>query len=60
MDGVVSGSRLDLETLLTWLPGTELEAALQRLEEAERQLEASKAKLAAAKKSLARACVVRR
>lgn len=60
MEAVVSGTRDDLEVLLGWLPGTALEAALNRLEEAERQLEASKAQLAIARKSLARACVVPR
>ena len=53
-DGVVSGNELDAEIVVSWLFGTDVEAALDEVMNAENQFESAKRNLASAKKRLAR------
>ena len=53
--GVVSENTDEVAVVHSWLPGTDVEAALSELAEAERQLEAMKKAVTALKKKVANA-----
>lgn len=53
-DGIVSGNSLEVEIAASWLPGTDVEAAINNVIDAEEQFEMAKRKLTEAKKLLAR------
>lgn len=53
--GIVSGNEADVKTVASWLHGTDVEKALNRVFEAEEQFESAKKELSAAKKRLAEA-----
>jgi hypothetical protein len=52
--GVVSDNVAEARTVAAWLPGTDVEAAMEALFAAERDLERAKSAAAAARKDLAR------
>jgi len=52
-EGIVSGNEVDVETVASWLPGTDVEAAINQLMDAEAKYEQAKLELTVAKKSLA-------
>jgi hypothetical protein len=52
-DGIVSGNEEEVKVVMSWLPGTIIEAAIKAFVEADRQCEESKRALSAAKKRLA-------
>jgi len=54
-EGIVSGNENDVALLLNWLPGSDVEAALNDVRDAEVRFEAAKKELAVYKKKLARA-----
>jgi uncharacterized Zn finger protein len=53
--GIVSGNEANVRDVMSWLPDTDLEAALLAVLDAEKQCEKAKKELSAAKKRLARA-----
>ncbi|HUX79030.1 MAG TPA: SWIM zinc finger family protein [Alphaproteobacteria bacterium] len=53
--GIVSDNEANVQVVMSWLPGTDLEAALLSVLDAEKQCEKAKIELSAAKKRLARA-----
>lgn len=53
-EGVVSGNLADIMIVKSWLPGTDVEAALMEVAEKEKALEKASKALSIAKKSLAR------
>jgi len=53
--GIVSDNEANVQVVMSWLPGTDLEAALLSVLDAEKQCEKAKTELSAAKKRLARA-----
>jgi hypothetical protein len=53
LDGVVSKNRADVSTVAAWLAGSDVEKALQRIEELEKEADRIKKALSAAKKTLA-------
>lgn len=53
--GVCSENAADAATVVTWLPGTDVEAALLELRQAEKDKDPDKTALNAAKRKLARA-----
>ena len=53
--GIVSGNEVNVQVVMSWLPGTDLEAALLSFLDAEKQCEKAKIELSAAKKRLTRA-----
>lgn len=54
-DGVVSGNELDVDIVVSWLFGTDVELALNEIMDAEEKYEIAKLNLSLAKKKLARA-----
>lgn len=55
IDGIVSQNSSEVALIVSWLTGTDVEAALNDLADAENQFELSKLRVATAKKRLARA-----
>lgn len=55
IDGIVSDNEADIAVVASWLPGTDVEAALNAVMDAEEKCEAAKRELAVAKKRLASA-----
>lgn len=53
-EGIVSGNENDVDKVATWLPGSDVEAALGAVRNAEDRLETAKKEVAASKKKLAR------
>jgi hypothetical protein len=53
--GIVSGNEANVQVVMSWLPGTDVETALLAILDAGKQCEKAKKELAAAKKRLARA-----
>ena len=53
--GIVSDNETNVQVVMSWLPGTDLEAALLSVLDAEKQCEKAKIELSAAKKRLTRA-----
>lgn len=53
-EGIVSGNEKDVASVVAWLPGSDVKAALNDVRNAEDRLEAAKRELAAFKKKLAR------
>lgn len=53
-EGIVSGNENDVAKVITWLPGSDVEAALNDVRNAESRLEIAKKELAAYKKKLAK------
>lgn len=51
----MSGNEADVQTVVSWLPGTDVEQALQQVQMAEKKLEDAKKDLNGFKKKLARA-----
>ena len=51
--GIVSGNEHEVDTIASWLSGTDVEDALTELINSEEQFEIAKSKLASAKKRLA-------
>jgi hypothetical protein len=54
-DGIVSGNGDEVAVVTTWLPGTDVENAMNDFMDAEEQFESAKVKLSTAKKRLAKA-----
>jgi hypothetical protein len=54
-DDIVSGNGDDVAVVVSWLPGTDVENAMNDVMDAEEQFESAKLKLSAAKKQLAKA-----
>ncbi|MGA2151244.1 MAG: SWIM zinc finger family protein [Geobacteraceae bacterium] len=52
-DGIVSNNEQDVKIVESWLPGTDVEDALNEVMDAEEQFEKAKHKLSSAKKRLA-------
>jgi hypothetical protein len=55
IDSIVSGNVPEVQTVMTWLKGTDVEQALKQVHEAEDKLEEAKKQLNGFKKKLARA-----
>lgn len=53
--GIVSGNEANVQVVMSWLLGTDVEAALLAVLDAEKRCEEAKKELSAAKKQLARA-----
>ncbi len=53
--GIVSGNESDIQTIMLWLKGTDVELALNQVREMEEKLESMKKQLDGFKKKLARA-----
>lgn len=53
--GVVSGNESEVEVVASWLPGTDVEAAMKQVAVIEKEAAEIKKKLSAAKKEVARA-----
>ncbi len=53
MKGLVGGNPDDISTVISWLPGSEIEAAFSYLFAVEKEVERAKKKLSSAKKALA-------
>ena len=53
--GIVSPNPEEVETVLSWLPGTDIEAALEKMRSLEKQMLEMQKELSAAKKEMARA-----
>ena len=53
--GVIGDNREDVNTVKAWLSGSDVELALQALDEAERGLDLAKKRVSAAKKAVAKA-----
>ena len=53
--GLVSGSAEDIATVASWMPGSDIEAAMKAVEAAQKEADAAKQKVAKLKKELARA-----
>lgn len=53
--GIVSGNESDVSVVASWLPGTDVEAAMNAVMDAEENCELAKRALSAAKKHLAEA-----
>jgi uncharacterized Zn finger protein len=53
--GIESRNEADVRTVVSWLPGTDVERALQQVQMAEKKLEDAKKELSGFKKKLARA-----
>jgi uncharacterized Zn finger protein len=58
VEGIVSANATDVTTIAGWLAGSDVETALQTIEELEREAERIKKALSAAKKALAQ-CLLR-
>ena len=54
-NGLVSSNASDIQIVQSWLPGTDVEAALLRVRELEKEAEKIKRELSSAKHALARA-----
>ena len=54
-EGILSGNEQDVKIVASWLPGTDVEAALNSVIEAEEQFEKTKREYSLAKKRLAAA-----
>ncbi len=54
-DGIVSGNESDVQTIMSWLKGSDVERVLKQVREAEEKLEVAKKQLNGFKKKLARA-----
>ncbi len=54
-DGIVSGNEADVQTVMLWLKGSDVEQALKEVQEAEERLDEAKKRLNGLKKKLARA-----
>jgi len=54
-DAIVSGNIAEVETVAAWLPGSDIERAIQEVRSAEDRLETAKRDLSSAKRALARA-----
>ncbi len=54
-DGIVSGNIADVQIVASWLPGTDVETALNTVMDAEEKSEHAKRELSEAKKRLAKA-----
>jgi hypothetical protein len=52
--GIVSGNETEVQVITSWLPGTDVEAALTAVIDAEKRYERAKSELSAAKKRLAK------
>lgn len=52
---ILSGSGQDVATVRDWIKGSDIEDALNRLDQSERELDAAKGKVSKAKKALAAA-----
>ena len=55
IDGIVSSNAPEVQTVMLWLKGTDVEQALKQVHEAEEKLEEAKKQLNGFKKKLARA-----
>lgn len=55
VDGIVSGNESEVQTILLWLKGTDVELALKQVREAEEKLETVKKQLNGFKKKLSHA-----
>ena len=55
IDGIVNGDESDVEKVQSWLPGTDVEAAMLKVAELEAEADAIKKALSAAKKAVAKA-----
>jgi hypothetical protein len=53
-DGILSGNEADVQTVVSWLKGTDVEIALHNVKNAELKYESAKTELALSKKILAR------
>lgn len=56
--GIVSGNACDVQTVLFWIKGTDVEDALRQLQHAENEFNEAKKQFDAAKKRLANALVI--
>lgn len=54
-EGIVSGNESDVQVVASWLPGTDVEAAMNSVMDAEEKSEQAKRELSEAKKRLAKA-----
>lgn len=54
VNGIVSNNESEVATVVGWLPGTDVEAAMKAVEAAEKEVERAKKAASAAKKALAR------
>lgn len=54
VDGIVSNNENEVATVVGWLPGTDVEAAIKVVSAAEQEVERAKKAATAAKKALAR------
>jgi uncharacterized Zn finger protein len=54
IDGIVSGNKSEVQTIMLWLKGTDVELALKQVREAEEKLDEAKKQLNGFKKKLAR------
>jgi hypothetical protein len=54
-DGIISGNGGDVAIVTSWLPGTDVESAIDNVMDAEEQFKSAKVKLSTAKKRLAKA-----
>ena len=52
--GIVSGNEMDVATIVSWLKGTDVEAAINEMKKAERELEVAKKQLSAARRAVAK------
>ncbi len=53
-EGIVSGNEAEVATVVSWLPGTDVETAMTQLRDAEVRLEKTKAEISGLKKKLAK------
>jgi hypothetical protein len=53
-EGIISSNAADVKIISTWLPGSNIERALNELEKAEEEVAKAKKKVSAAKKMIAR------
>lgn len=53
--GIVSGNEVDVKTVQSWLPGTDIEAAIETMRDLEKKVETIKKALSLAKKDVAKA-----
>ena len=54
-EGIVSGNKAEVATIVSWLPGTDVESAFKELRESEDRFEKAKGDVSAIKKRLAKA-----
>jgi len=54
-EGIVSANESEVTTIVSWLPGTDVEFAMTQLRDGEARLEKAKAEVGVLKKKLAKA-----